>query len=113
MNQDHTQLDVAPLTDAEQLRLTAGRVLRWHDAKPCCELSTLAKCSTVTDGVTMAVATTGPIPGDLADAGTPCIACRYPFQLIVEFFNLLLNELPLIWVIVGTVCLQFRERESS
>jgi hypothetical protein len=34
-------------------------------------------------------------PGNLADTGTPSIAGRDPFQLIVQFFALLLNQLPL------------------
>jgi hypothetical protein len=50
MNQDLARVDVASLTDAEQLRLTAGRILARHDAEPCRELSTLAKGDAVTDG---------------------------------------------------------------
>jgi|SRR6187402_3113425 len=43
MVQDPAKVDVAALTDAEQLRLTSGRILTWHDAEARCELSPLAK----------------------------------------------------------------------
>jgi hypothetical protein len=79
MNQDLAEVHVAPLTDAEQLRLTAGGVLTWHDAEPCCELSPLAKCSTVPDGRHDCRCHDRPDPGNLADAGTLGIACRDPF----------------------------------
>ena len=49
MDQHLTQIDVAPLADAEQLRLASGGVLAWHDTKPCCEVSPLTKCRAVAD----------------------------------------------------------------
>jgi hypothetical protein len=42
MDQDLTQIDVAALTDAKQLRLATGRVLPRHKAKPRCKVSPLA-----------------------------------------------------------------------
>jgi hypothetical protein len=55
----------------------------------------IRKAAPLPIAATMAVATTGPIPGNLTDAGAPCIAGRDPFQLIAELFDLLFNELPL------------------
>ena len=50
MNQDLPQVDVAAFTDAEQLRLTSGRVLAWHNAQPRGEVPALAECCAVADG---------------------------------------------------------------
>ena len=49
MNQDLAQVAVAPLADAEQLRLASGGILPWHNAQPGGELPALAERCAVAD----------------------------------------------------------------
>jgi hypothetical protein len=49
MDQSLAQIDVAPLADAEQLRLASGGILPWHDTEPCSEVSRLTEGSSVAD----------------------------------------------------------------
>lgn len=53
-NQILTQVDVAALTDVEQLRFASGRVLALHDTEPRSEVPALAEptlqvCRSITD----------------------------------------------------------------
>ena len=50
VDQDLAKVNVASLTDAEQLGLVSGRVLPQHNAQPRGELPALAKGSAVADG---------------------------------------------------------------
>ncbi|SEP72776.1 hypothetical protein SAMN04488038_101306 [Solimonas aquatica] len=49
MDQERTQIDISSLTDAEQLRLSASRVLSRRQAEPNGKVSTIAKLPGIAD----------------------------------------------------------------
>ena len=91
MDQYLAEVYVATLTDAEQLRLTSGRVLAWQDPQPCWEVPALAECGAVADRCDDGCGYNRPNPGNLTDACASCIVGRDT----LKFFNLLLNKPPL------------------
>ena len=95
MDQNLAEVHVAALADAEQLRLASGRVLAWDDAEPRSKVPAPTKGGAVADRRDDGRRHNRPDPGNLTDAGAPCIAGGDPFQLIAERFDLLFNELPL------------------
>ena len=65
MNQNLSQVDVAALTNAEQLRFTSGRVLAWHDTQPRSEVPALAEGGAVANGSNDGSGNNWSDPGDL------------------------------------------------
>ena len=49
MNQEHTQIDITSFGDAEQPRLSACRHLLRHEAEPGRDVTSLAKCFTISN----------------------------------------------------------------
>ena len=84
MDQNLAQIDVAPLADAEQLRLASGGILPWHDAKPCCEVSPLTKGSSVADSRDDGCCHDRSDAWDLTDASATRVCSGDPFQLMVS-----------------------------
>ncbi len=87
MNQDLAKVDVASLTDAEQLGLASGRVLPRHNAQPRCELPALAKGSARADGSNDGCRNHRPDTRDLPDTGTAGVRSRNALQFVVELFT--------------------------
>ena len=93
MDQDLAQVDVAALADTQKVRLASGGVLTRHDAKPGGELPALMESGSVADRGNDRCSHNGPDARNLSDAGAASIGCAVPFQLIVQIFELLLDQL--------------------
>ena len=78
------EIDVAALTDAEQLRLAAGGVLSRHQAEPCREVSPLAECCAVADGGNDGCRDDRANARDLTDAATTSITSAICSSLSVS-----------------------------
>jgi hypothetical protein len=95
MNQEFAQVYVAVFTDTQQPGLAAGRILPGARCRAMPQtLDLLRKAASLPMAATMAVATTGPMPGMLRAAAAG-ISGRDLFQLVCQLFDLLLNLLPL------------------
>jgi hypothetical protein len=94
MDQNLAQIDVAPLTDAEQLRLASGGILPRQDAEPCSEISPLTESSSVADSRDDGCRHDRSDTWDLANPSATCVCSGDPLQLRGEFFDLLFNSLP-------------------
>lgn len=49
MNEELAHIAVSPLTDAEKLLLSSGRVFPWHKAKPRCQIASFLELSAVSN----------------------------------------------------------------
>ena len=85
MNQNLTQVDVAALADAEQLRFTSSRVLAWHDTQPRSEVPALVEGGAVANGSNDGSGDNWSDPRDLTYPRSFGICGRDPFQVQVSF----------------------------
>ena len=96
MDQYLTQVDVAALADAQQLGLTARRVLSRNEAEPRCEVSSLAERCAVADGGNDGRRDDRSDAWDLADAAATRIAGGDLFESVGQLVDLLFDGLPLV-----------------
>ena len=96
MDKHPTQVDVAPLADAVQFCVSAGRVLSRYKAEPGCEITPFAKGRSVADRGDRGRGHQRPNSGDLSQALAGCIFLGDAFDLRADNGDVILEVLPLL-----------------